>query len=120
MAQGSQRGHYYQEVAELTRGEESATKPQAIKGIMEDDRCTMCALLQRRGGGEGGEGTAVTMTAARHRVTPSGDTMSTNPRVAYEKNSKAPLVSRKKTKAQFYNEKKIRHRKNSKGRTGNA
>ena len=30
MAQGLQRGHYHQEVAELTKGEESATKPQAI------------------------------------------------------------------------------------------
>ena len=30
MAQGNQSGHYHLEVAMLTKGEESATKPQAI------------------------------------------------------------------------------------------
>ena len=45
MAQGIQRGHYHLEVAMLTKGEESATNPQAIIGIMGNDRCTMCDLF---------------------------------------------------------------------------
>ena len=54
MAQGIQRGHYHLEVAMLTKGEESATKPQAIRGFMRMTDA-QCAIFRGGRGGEKGE-----------------------------------------------------------------